>query len=427
MKTPHIPDPIEAPITRYEWEEMVDLSNNKAREIWGEHEFLYEVTEFEDGDIKEEKHYLYRLEPRYSRGVRIDLNRLSPFVSPLSRPPTPLPTGFGWMDKWWTKVTMIKGSHEEPFVFDPKSETLLEDALGEMGRMVGHAWSASLEDETSKEDSIETILERVNEWLEERIQITQYQGHLCRAKALEEFETLFNRTPKEWEDIHRDDKDEDGRDEEEDHDDDDDDDDDEYRDAWEEAHAAVKENPMVYRQRVYDAFMADGGPKRTGILTQHWYTNNGDDQPAPLGGDISLEEEEWLDLSEIRQVAESCASERYDYGEDDQYKVPIADRMDGWSDIEQAWLGNPNSSSNSCSRPYNWIRHWVVYPDGPPIIIDPHFVMHLRKTPLSPVGLVPGSIEFYAHHRNRGGNPTPPEFEGPADPPPAPSAATTTP
>jgi hypothetical protein len=180
------------------------------------------------------------------------------------------------------------------------------------------------------------------------------------------------------------------------------------KDYWAEAHAAVKTNPMVYRQKVYDKFrqhLEREGYKR-GILTQRWYANNADDQPAPLGGDFTLDSEEWSPISELRKIADSCESELYDFGEDDQYRTPIADRLPGWSDIEQAWMGDSNSSSNSCSRPYNWIRHWVLTLEGPPILVDPHFVMHLRNTPLPPVGeLVPGSIEYYGHHKHRWSSP----------------------
>lgn len=133
-----------------------------------------------------------------------------------------------------------------------------------------------------------------------------------------------------------------------------------------------------------------------GIYTQFWYENAGDPYPPLSGGDFTLDEESWSPLSDLQKVMDSCPSPMPDYQDDEQYKGVIADRMPGWSDIEQAWLGDSNSSDNCIFRPYNWIRHWIVTgTNDPPILIDPHYIMHKRGTPLPPLGeLVRGGLEF---------------------------------
>lgn len=218
----------------------------------------------------------------------------------------------------------------------------------------------------------------------------------------------------------------------------------EYEDAWGLEVERVKANPMLHRDTVYlemlSEFCGDGNTlmwkhphgdteqvrlakefigwhdldvqgkiralltildfqfSEPGIYTQEWFANAGDPCPPYAGGDFELDEDSFRPLSDLKEVLDSCScsSGIHDHQDDEQYKGVISDRMPGWSDIEQAWMGSSNSSDLCFVRPYNWIRHWIVTgTNDPPILIDPHFIMRARGTPLPSLGdLVRGSLEF---------------------------------
>lgn len=195
-------------------------------------------------------------------------------------------------------------------------------------------------------------------------------------------------------------------------------------DLWDIEKSLVRENPMRHRDAVYlrmlEKIRADGeailwtgggvsplvaeakrygfdyldsrgkiklllrcinfGATKPGIYGQELYANAGDPEPTPH---LDLEGDFWLPLTMLKDMISQGHPSRHEYQDDEQYKEHIADRMDGWSDIEQAWLGRRNSSDLCIFRPYNWVRYWIVN-YGPPILVDPHYVMHMRGTPLAP-------------------------------------------
>lgn len=126
-----------------------------------------------------------------------------------------------------------------------------------------------------------------------------------------------------------------------------------------------------------------GGFSKPGIYTQEWFSYPGDPFPPHAGADFELERDnEVTPISELQKfIGENFGSAVIDRGALGEGE--IADRMYGWSDLEQAWVGAPNHSDWEDDRPNNWVRHWVVN-FGPPILIDPHYVMHMRGTPLAP-------------------------------------------
>jgi len=126
-----------------------------------------------------------------------------------------------------------------------------------------------------------------------------------------------------------------------------------------------------------------GGFSKPGIYTQEWFSYPGDPFPPHAGADFELERDnDVTPIAELRKfIDENFGSAVLDPSTLE--KGEIADRMYGWSDLEQAWVGSPNHSDWEDDRPNNWVRHWVVN-FGPPILIDPHYVMHMRGTPLAP-------------------------------------------
>ena len=200
IKKQYIPDPIEEPITRGDWEEKLDVGNTLGHEAWRHEEYLYEVFDIfdEDEDVEDTKHYLYRLSPMNRRGIRIDLDRLPEPLQKFTPDPKNIPKKFGWMKAWWEQVN-VPGTHAEPFEFDPELGSLMEDAFGEMRRLADSSFSSFARDECRKEDAYESLLDQADDWMRDRPIFTLMQKHQCSAEAVRELDVLMNRTTEEWE------------------------------------------------------------------------------------------------------------------------------------------------------------------------------------------------------------------------------------